>query len=112
MNESTVYVTAAEYSEYKQRADAQRQTLIDENDRQNARIGDLEKSIQEFHSLALSVNSLATNMEHMVEELKAQGKRLDAIESKDGDMWRTVVKCILTGVITLVVGFIVGQFLH
>lgn len=106
------YVTAAEYAEYKRTAEMQSQMLIAEDNRQNERIDDLEKSVSEFHSLAISVNSLATNMEHMVEELKAQGKRLDTIESRDGDMWRTVIKCIVTGVITLVVGFIVGQFLH
>lgn len=106
------YVTVAEYNEYKRTVDTQCQMLVAEDHRQNDRIDDLEKNVSEFHSLAISVNSLATNMEHMVEELKAQGKRLDAIESKDGDMWRTVMKCIVTGVVTLVVGFIVGQFLH
>lgn len=106
------YVTVVEYAEHKKTVDVQCQMLIAEDNRQNDRIDDLEKSVSEFHSLALSVNSLATNMEHMVEELKAQGKRLDAIESKDGDMWRTVMKCVVTGVVTLVVGFIVGQFLH
>lgn len=106
------YVTAVEYAEHKKTVDIQCQMLIAEDNRQNDRIDDLEKSVSEFHSLALSVNSLATNMEHMVEELKAQGKRLDAIESKDGDMWRTAMKCIVTGIVTLVVGFIVGQFLH
>lgn len=106
------YVTTGEYAEHKKTVDIQCQMLIAEDKRQNDRIDDLEKSVSEFHSLALSVNSLATNMEHMVEELKAQGKRLDAIESKDGDMWRTVMKCVVTGVVTLVVGFIVGQFLH
>ena len=104
------YVTTVEYTEYKRTADIQCQMLIAEDNRQNARINELEKSVSEFHDLALSVNTLATNMEHMLEELRDQGKRLDVIESKDGDMWRSAMKCIVTGIITLVVGFVVGQF--
>ncbi len=60
-------------------------------------------------SCSKAVNKLATNMENMVEEQKKQGERLQAIESRDGEMWRKVVSYAVTAVIGVVIGFLLKQ---
>ena len=46
----------------------------------------------------------------MVSEQKQQGKRLETLESRDGDMWRTAVKYVLTTVLGLVLGAVAMKF--
>lgn len=103
------YVTEAVFDQYRQTAITEREALHAEDERQNQRILQLETSVAEIHTLSLSVNTLATNMQHMLEELKDQGNRLSAIESKDGKMWRSVVTSFVTGLIMLVAGFLFGK---
>ena len=60
-------------------------------------------------ALATSVEKLATNMEGMVKEQERQGKRLEALEGRDGEMWRKIVGYIITAVIGIILGFIFRQ---
>lgn len=96
------YVGREEHSEFAKRID-------DEEKRQNKRIDVLEQTVKEISSLVSSVEKLASNMENMVKEQEKQGKRLEALEGKDGEMWRTVVKYVLSAVIGLVVGVVAAQ---
>lgn len=95
-------ISRAEYEEYKNR-------IEEENHRQNRRIELLEENVKQTGQLTASVEKLATNMSNMVKEQEKQGKRLEALEKKDGDMWRTVVDHIVTVVIGIVIGFIATQ---
>lgn len=97
------YVTRAEHEEFRMRLDA-------ENNRQNKRIDLLEKNEQQIQSLATSVEKLALNMENMLKEQERQGERLEALESRDGEMWRKVTGYVITAVIGIVVGYIFTQF--
>lgn len=97
------YVTRAEHEEFRIRLDA-------ENNRQNKRIDLLEKNEQQIQSLATSVEKLALNMENMLKEQERQGERLEALESRDGEMWRKVTGYVITAVIGIVVGYIFTQF--
>ena len=45
-------------------------------------------------------------MKNMLTEQEKQGARLAKIESKDGEMWRTVVTHILTAVIGGIIAFV------
>ena len=83
-------ITRAEHEEFKKR-------IEDENHRQNKRI-------------EVSVEKLAQSIELMVSEQKQQGKRLETLESRDGDMWRTAVKYVLTTVLGLVLGAVAMKF--
>lgn len=56
-----------------------------------------------------NVEKLANNMENMANEQMRQGKRLEALEGRDGDMWRTVVKYVLTTILGLVIGVVAMQ---
>lgn len=97
------FVTMQFHNEYAKR-------MEEEHERQNSRIGKLEKSVEENNKLALSIERLTISMKSMVEEQKAQGKRLETLENRDGDMWRKVVSYAVTAVIGILIGFIFKQF--
>lgn len=79
--------------------------MEDEDSRQNRRLELLEQSVQRMNALTASVEKLATNMEQMVKEQEKQGQRLQTLEARDGDMWRTAIKYVLTALIAGIVGY-------
>lgn len=95
-------ITRAEHEEFKQR-------LEEENRRQNERLRLLEESTRQIGVLATSVEKLALSIEGMVKEQEQQGKRLDTIEGRDGEMWRKAVGYVLTAVVSAVVGYTLKQ---
>ena len=44
-------------------------------------------------------------MENMLKEQVSQGKRLETLKSRDGEMWRKVVGYVITTIIGIVVGY-------
>lgn len=92
-------ITRAEHEEFVKR-------MEDEDRRQNRRIEILEESVQQFTSLTASVEKLALNMENMLKEQEAQGNRLEALEDRDGEKWRTVTSYVMTTVIGILIGYI------
>lgn len=77
-------ISREEHDEFCKRIDA-------ENHRQNRRIELLENSVQQIDSLATSVEKLALSLQSMVKEQEQQGRRLEVLENRDGEMWRKVV---------------------
>lgn len=102
-------ISRAEHEEFAKRMVAENQRLDDENKRQNKRLDILEENAKAQTALAVSVERLATNMENMLKEQKEQGKRLETLESRDGEMWRKVVTYIATVIVGIVIGFIFRQ---
>lgn len=102
-------ISRAEHEEFAKRMVAENQRLDDENRRQNKRLDILEENAKAQTALAVSVERLATNMENMLKEQKEQGKRLETLESRDGEMWRKVVTYIATVIVGIVIGFIFRQ---
>ena len=96
------YVTKAVHEEFAKR-------MEEENHRQNERIKLLEENVRQIGSLTTSVEKLASNMESMVKEQEKQGTRLEALESRDGEMWRKVVAYIVTAVVGIVLGYLFTQ---
>ena len=96
------YITVQFHNEYAQR-------MKEEDDRQNYRLKALEKAVEENSKLALSVERLAISIKSMVEEQKAQGERLEALENRDGENWRKAVGYLLTTIIGILVGYIFKQ---
>ena len=45
----------------------------------------------------------------VVKEQEQQGKRLTALESRDGEMWRKVVTYAITAAVGIIVGFAAKQ---
>lgn len=96
------FLTRVEHEEFARR-------MEDEHGRQNKRIELLEESTQKQNNLLSSIERLAVNMESMQKELTKQGKRLEVLENRDGEMWRKVVGCVATGIIGIVIGYIFTQ---
>ena len=45
----------------------------------------------------------------MLKEQVEQGKRLEILESRDGEMWRKVISYAVTAIVGIVIGFIFKQ---
>ena len=95
-------ITRAEHNEFARR-------MEDEHARQNKRISELETKIEESNKIYSSIERLATSMENMQKEQAEQGERLTKLETKDGDMWRTVVKYLVTATVGIIIGFVFKQ---
>lgn len=96
-------ITRAEHEEFRRR-------LEEENRRQDKRIELLEESVKQNTALTTSVERLAINMQNMLKEQEQQGERLEALESRDGEMWRKVVTYVITAVVGIALGYIFKQF--
>ncbi len=70
------------------------------------RINKVEAITEEIRNLTLSVERLTVTLSNVVKQQESQEVRLDAIETKDAEMWRTFVKYIITAVTGVIVGFI------
>lgn len=95
-------ITRKEHEEYVKRIDA-------ENNRQNRRIELLEENMKQTQALTISVEKLAQSLQSMVKEQEKQGKRLETLEGRDGEMWRKVVGYIATTVVGVILGYIFTQ---
>ena len=87
-------VTHRELDAFQELMESENNRLKEENDRQNHRIGVLENSIQKMTDLAASTEKLAVNMENMLKVQEQQSKRLEQIESRDGNKWRKAMEDI------------------
>lgn len=92
------FVLRREHDEYAKR-------MEDEHTRQNHRLSDLEEAVKQYGALTISIEKMAISMEQMLTEQQKQGKRLEALESRDGEMWRKVVGYTITTVLGLVIGY-------
>jgi tetrahydromethanopterin S-methyltransferase subunit B len=95
-------ITRAEHEEFRRR-------LEEENRRQDKRIELLEDNMRELNQLTASVGKLAASVESMVKEQEKQGKRLETLEGRDGELWRKVVGYVVTAVVGIVLGFVFRQ---
>lgn len=100
--EESVYLPRKEHEEFARRQD-------DENHRQNRRIEELEEQVRQLGALTSSVGELASSMKSMVKEQEKQGKRLEVLESRDGEKWRKVAEHIITVIIGIVAGYVFTQ---
>ena len=93
------YIHRNEHEEFVRR-------MEDEHDRQNQRIKALEKVVQQINSLSVSIEKMASNMQRMFDEQQAQGKRLQTLEARDGEKWRSFVGYVIVAVIGGILGFV------
>lgn len=75
------------------------------------RVHDCECENESIRKIALSVNKLAVNMEHMLCEQKEQGKRLNALEREPAEGYRRLKDTLMKCVISSVVGAFLGAIL-
>lgn len=102
-------ITRAEHEEFRRAMEAENQRLADEDKRQNRRIEALEESVRQIGALTTSVEKLALSIESMVKEQEQQGKRLEVLEGRDGEMWHKVTGHVITVIIGAVLGYMFTQ---
>ena len=95
-------ITRAEHEEFSRR-------IEDWERRQDKRLELLEENVREIGALTTSVEKLAQSVESLVKEQEKQGRRLDELEGRDGEMWRKVVGYIITAAVGILVGFLFRQ---
>lgn len=89
--------------------ESENKRLEEENVRQNHRLEALEETVKQVAAISTSVEKLALNMENMLKEQVSQGKRLETLEGRDGEMWRKVVGYVATAIAGIIVGYIFKQ---
>lgn len=98
-------ISRAEHEEFARRIDAQEK-------RQDRRLELLEENVREIGASTVSVQKLAQSLQSMVKEQEQQGRRLQALESRDGEKWRKLMGYIATaltsGAVTLLLSHLVG----
>lgn len=95
-------ISRDEHKEFVRRMD-------EANERQSKRISILEEEVRQISDLTISINRMSISIENMTAQLVEQGKRLQALESRDGEMWRKVTGYIITAIIGIAIGFIFTQ---
>lgn len=95
-------ISREEHEEFSRR-------MEEHNKRQDRRIELLEENTKQIGSLTVSVEKLAQSIETMVKEQEQQGKRLETLEGRDGEMWRKVTGYIVTAVVGILIGFVFTQ---
>ena len=103
------YITRHEHEEFRRSMESENKRLEEENDRKNHRLNALEETVKQVAAISTSVEKLALNMENMLKEQVSQGKRLETLEGRDGEMWRKVVGYVVTAVIGIIVGYLFKQ---
>lgn len=95
-------ISRAEHEEFARRIDAQEK-------RQDRRLELLEENVREIGALTVSVQKLAQSLQSMVKEQEQQGRRLQALESRDGEKWRKLMGYIATAVTSGAVTLLLSQ---
>ena len=97
-------ISRGEHEEFARRIDAQEK-------RQDRRLELLEENVREIGALTVSVQKLAQSLQSMVKEQEQQGRRLQALESRDGEKWRKLMGYIATaltsGAVTLLLSHLI-----
>ena len=97
-------ISRGEHEEFARRIDAQEK-------RQDRRLELLEENVREIGALTVSVQKLAQSLQSMVKEQEQQGRRLQALESRDGEKWRKLMGYIATAVTSGAVTLLLSQII-
>lgn len=97
-------ISRGEHEEFAKRIDAQEK-------RQDKRLEMLENTVREIGALTISVQRLAQSLESMVEEQERQGRRLQALEDRDGEKWRKLMGYIATALTSGAVTLLLSQII-
>ena len=75
------------------------------------RMKEQEERDKTLSELAISVKTLAVNMEYMAKEQKRQGERLERLEHEPADNYKHYKRLIVGCIVTTIVGGIIGAVL-
>lgn len=108
-------ITRAEHDEFRRTIEAKFDVLASENKRQNERLKIVEETTKQISEMNVTLQKQSDNISKMSENIsrlanvqEAESARLKELEGRDGKMWQTTVKLVLTGVVGAIVGFILS----
>lgn len=102
-------ISRAEHEEFRRSMELANENLASENKRQNRRIDILEENAKQNTAMVANIERLAVNMENMLKVQEQQGERLEVLESRDGEKWRSAAGYVITVVLGIVIGFVFKQ---
>ena len=73
------------------------------------RIDKIERQNDQITDLLVLVNKLASSMEHMMKDSDEYGKRIDKLESKDGDMWRKFLGYVISAIVGIAITLLLSN---
>lgn len=97
------FLTVELHNEYAKR-------MEEEHTRQNHRIANLEKAVEENGKLLITVERIANSVETMQKDLGKQGEKVDELYSRDGKKWQKVTEYVALAIVGAVLGFALAQF--
>ena len=65
--------------------------------------------VQQLTALTGTIQALKTSVDTTIKEQNAIGERVKKLEDKDGDMWRTAVKYVLSALLGGLVVFVLSR---
>lgn len=74
----------------------------------DTRLNAQEKLASTMNDMSKSINTLAINMQYMVEEQINQGKRLTALEEKPKKRWDTAITAVITSLVGTGIGLLIA----
>lgn len=95
-------LTRDEHNEFVRR-------MEDEHRRLRDRLEGVEDDVEKLKDISINVSKLADNMKRMLDEQTAQGKRLETLEGRDGELWRKATGYVVTTIISIIVGFVFAK---
>ncbi|MEI3355665.1 MAG: hypothetical protein V8R81_01025 [Clostridia bacterium] len=74
------------------------------------RLDSLESEIGEIKELTIAVKEIAMETKATREDVNDMNSRLKAVEEKPGKNWESLIKTIITGIATAVLGYFLAKF--
>ena len=76
--------------------------------RMASEIMDLQEVQSDIRALALSVNSLAGEVKHLVEDMCKTTQRVDRMESKPAQRWDRLIEAIIVAAVGGLIGYMIA----
>ena len=107
-------IERAEHNEFERRMEVELKRLADEDARQNKRLDVIEDNlnrivIQQLTNLTTTIEKLNLSVSNILKEQSEISKRVEKLESRDGEMWRKIVSHIATTILGIVIAYLFLQ---
>ena len=87
-----------------------RLTAVEDRSKSNTnRLDEHDTAIKENGELIVAIKELAIETKYMREELNETVERLNKLENKNGDKWDKFKWLIVTGLVSIILGYIAVQ---
>lgn len=103
-------ISRGEHEEFMRRMETESQRLADEDNRQNKRLDMLENNVNQIivnqlMSITTAIEKLNNSVNSILQVQTENNERIKKLEARDGDLWRTAVKYVLSALIGGAIAF-------